>query len=72
MLDDALGHFLVQITRRCGAQRIAEPEAIVRLCGASATLKTVGGRTRCSKCGKKDTEVVAVSIHRIRARGFPR
>jgi hypothetical protein len=23
-LDDALGHFLVQITCKCGAQRIAE------------------------------------------------
>jgi len=37
-LDDALGHFRVQITCKCGAQRIAEPEALVRLCGSSATL----------------------------------
>jgi len=30
--------FRVQITCKCGAQRIAEPEALVRLCGSSATL----------------------------------
>jgi len=50
-LDDALGHFLVQITCKCGAQRILEPEALARLCGASATLEAVGRRMRCSKCG---------------------
>jgi len=41
-LDDALGHFLVQITCKCGAQRIAEPDALARLCGSSATLEAVG------------------------------
>jgi hypothetical protein len=68
-LDDALGHFLVQITCKCGASRIAEPEALARLCGSSATLEAVGRRMRCSKCGKKGAEVVAVSIPRIRGRG---
>jgi len=68
-LDDALGHFLVQITCRCGAQRIAEPEALVRLCGASASLEDVGRRMRCSKCGKKNAEVVAIAIPRLRGRG---
>ncbi len=71
-LDDALGHFLVQITCECGAQRIAESEALARLCGSSATLEAVGKRMRCSKCGTKGAEVVAVSIPRIRGRGFPR
>jgi len=71
-LDDALGHFLVKITCTCGAHRIAEPEALSRLCGASATLEAIGKRMRCSKCGTKGAEVVAVSIPRIRGRGFPR
>jgi hypothetical protein len=33
-LNDALGHFRVQITGKCGAQRMAEPEALARLCQA--------------------------------------
>jgi len=27
-LDDALGHYLVQISCKCGARRIAEPEVL--------------------------------------------
>jgi hypothetical protein len=65
-LDDAFGHFLVQITCKCGARRIAEPEALTRLCGPSATLETVSRRMRCSKCGTRGAEVVAVSVPRIR------
>jgi len=68
-LDDAVGHFLVQITCKCGAQRIADPEALARLCGASATLEAVGRRMRCSKCGAKGAEVVAIAIPRLRGRG---
>jgi hypothetical protein len=41
-----------------GAQRIAEPEALTRLCGSSATLEAVGKRMRCSKCGTKGAEVI--------------
>ena len=52
-LDDAVGHFLVQITCKCGAQRIADPEALARLCGASATLEAVGRRMRCRSAGRK-------------------
>jgi hypothetical protein len=68
-LDDALGHFLVQITCKCGAQRIAEPQVLTRLCGASATLETVSRRMRCSKCGRAVAEVIAISVPRIRGRG---
>jgi hypothetical protein len=68
-LGDALGHFLVQITCRCGAQRIAEPEVLARLCGSSATLEAVSRRMRCSKCGKKGAEVVAVARPRPRGGG---
>lgn len=67
-LDDGLGHFLVRITCRRGAHRIADPKAITRLCGPSATLETVGKRMRCSKCGAKGAEVLAVPIPRIRGR----
>jgi hypothetical protein len=69
-LDDALGQFHVQITCKCGAHRVAEPEALARLCGPSATLETIARRMRCSKCGTKGAEVVAVSIPRPRGRGF--
>lgn len=71
-LDDAVGHFLVRITCRCGAYRIAEPQALAPLCGASATLEAVARRMRCSKCGTRGAEVVAISIPRPRGRGFPR
>ena len=71
-LNDALGQFHVQITCKCGSQRIVEPEALARLCGWSATLEAVGKRMRCSKCGTKGAEVVAVSIPRVRGRGFRR
>jgi hypothetical protein len=71
-LDDAFGHFLVKISCRCGAHRIAEPEALARLCGRSATLEAVGKRMKCSKCGTKGAEVVAVSIPRLRGKGFAR
>jgi hypothetical protein len=56
-LDDALGHFLVQITCKCGARRIAEPEVLARLCGSSAMLEAVARRMRCSKCGTKGAGV---------------
>lgn len=71
-LDDALGQFLVRITCECGAHRVAEPEVLARLYGASATLEAVGRRMRCSKCGVRGAEVVAVSIPRPRGRGIRR
>jgi len=57
-LDDAPGHFLVQITCRRGAQPTAEPEVLVRLCGSSAILDAAGRRMRGSKCGTKNAEVL--------------
>lgn len=71
-LDDALAQFLVRITCKCGAYRIAEPEALVRLCGSSATLEAVSKRMRCSKCGAKGAELVAIAIPRPRGKGFTR
>jgi hypothetical protein len=69
-LDDALGDFLVQITCKCGARRIAEPEALARLCGSSATLQAVGLRMRCSRCARKAAETVAVA--NSRPQGVPK
>jgi hypothetical protein len=60
-LDDALGDFLVRVTCPCGASRHIEPEALARIAGRSATLAKFAARPRCSQCGKKVAEVVAVT-----------
>ena len=65
-LDDALGHFRVRITCKCGAARECEPEALARIAGPSATLESVSKPMRCSKCGAKGAEVVAIAIPRPR------
>ena len=65
-LDDAFGMFLVRISCKCGAERTYKPDALARLCAASATLDAVGKRMRCSRCGSKGAEVLAVSIPRPR------
>jgi hypothetical protein len=54
----------------CGAGREIEPEALARLIGWRITLKELALRMRCSKCGKKAAEVVAVA--RPRPRGVPK
>lgn len=71
-LDDAVGHFLVRITCKCGAQRIAEPDVLARLCGRNATLEAVSRRMRCPNCGTRGAEVVAVSVPRLGGNGFNR
>jgi hypothetical protein len=50
--------------------REIEPEALARLVGWSVTLKELALRMRCSKCGKKAAELVAVA--RPRPRGVPK
>jgi hypothetical protein len=68
-LDDALGMFDVRITcKKCGAQRSCKPSALARLCGSSATLESVSHRMRCSICGTKNAEVVAMATPRPRGR----
>jgi hypothetical protein len=69
-LDDCFGQFLVRVSCKCGASRHIEPEALARLVGWSATLEKVAQRMRCSHCGKKAAEVVAVA--RPRPRGIPK
>src|SRR5690348_14177589 len=70
-LDDCFGQFLVRVVCDCGALRQIAPEALVRLVGwEKMTLKELATRMRCSQCGKKVAEVVAVA--RPRPRGVPK
>jgi hypothetical protein len=69
-LDDCFGQFLVRVACDCGACREIEPEALARLLGWKVTLKELALRMRCSRCGKKAAEVVAVA--RPRPRGVPK
>jgi hypothetical protein len=68
-LDDCFGQFLVRVTCPCGASRHVEPEALARLVGWRVTLATLAARMRCSQCGKKVAEVVAVARPRPRGSG---
>jgi hypothetical protein len=67
-LDDCFEDFLLRITCPCGASRHIEPEALARIAGRSVTLAALAQRMRCSQCGKKVAEVVAVA--RPRPRGI--
>ena len=65
-LDDVFGQFLVRVICDCGAVREIEPEALARVVGWKVTLKELAPRMRCSRCGKKAAEVVAVARPRPR------
>ena len=69
-LDDALGDFIVRVTCPCGTSRHIEPEALARIAGRSVTVARLSTRMRCSRCGKKVAEVVAVA--RPRPRSVPK
>jgi hypothetical protein len=69
-LDDCFGMFLVRVSCACGTSRYIEPEALARLVGWATTLKELAPRMRCSQCGKKAAEVVAVA--KPRPRGIPK
>ena len=66
-LDDCFGDFLVRVVCDCGACREIEPEALARLVGWKITLREPALRMRCSRCGRKAAEVVAVARPRPRA-----
>jgi hypothetical protein len=51
----------VRVTCPCGSSRHIEPEALARLVGRKVTLAALATRMRCSQCGKKVAEVVAVA-----------
>jgi hypothetical protein len=69
-LDDCFGDFLVRVICECGACREMPPQALARLVGWKITLNELALRMRCSRCGKKAAEVVAVA--RPRPRGVPK
>ena len=69
-LDDCFGRSLVRVSCGCGAVREIEPEALARLVGWKVTLKELAQRMRCSRCGRKAAEVVAVA--KPRPRGVPK
>jgi len=69
-LDDCFGQFLVRVTCKCGAVRDITPQALARLVGWSLTLEALAQRMRCSHCGERAAEVVAVA--RPRPRGVPK
>jgi hypothetical protein len=69
-LDDCFGDFLVRVICPCGAVREIPPQSLARLVGWKVTLKELAPRMRCSRCGKKGAEVVAVA--RPRPRGVPK
>ena len=69
-LDDCFGMFLVRVICKCGASRDIPPEALARIAGWTTTLEALAPRMRCSKCGAKGAQVVAVA--QPRARGFPK
>jgi hypothetical protein len=71
-LDDCFGDFLVRVTCPCGTSRHIEPEALAQIAGRSVTLAKLAVRMRCSNCGKKVAEVVAVARPRPRERGWRR
>ena len=68
-LDECLGDSLVRVTCPCGVSRHIEPEALARLVGRKAALST---RMRCSQCGKKVAQVVAVARPKPRGGGRSR
>lgn len=70
-LDDCFGLFLVRVTCMTSKTwRDVDPEALARIAGWSATFEQLAPRMRCSKCGAKDAELVAVA--QPRPRGVPR
>ena len=69
-LDDAFGDFVVRVICPCGAVREIPPQSHARIVGWKVLLKDLAPRMRCSSCGKKAAEVVAVA--RPRPRGIPK
>ena len=68
-LDDCFGDFLVRVVCECGACREIQPQALARIVGWKMRLKEFALPMRCSRCGRKAAEVIAVA--RPRPRGVP-
>ena len=59
-LDDCFGQFPVRVSYSCGSVCEIEPGVLARLVGWSVTLKELALRMRCSQCGRKASEIVAL------------
>jgi hypothetical protein len=66
-LDDCFGQFLVRVTCKCGTVREITPEALAHLVGWSTNLESLAQNKRCSPCGEKAADVVAVAKSRPRS-----
>ena len=69
-LDDCFGDFQVRVVCECGACREIQPQALARLVGWKMTLRELALRMRCSQCGKKAAEVIAIARPRPRVEPF--
>jgi DNA-directed RNA polymerase subunit RPC12/RpoP len=69
-LSDAFGQVLVDVRCSCGYSRLINPEALAPRVEWEAPLESLKDRMRCSQCGKKAADVVAVS--EPRPRGVPK
>jgi hypothetical protein len=65
-LGDCFGMFSVRVTCACGEQREIDPHALALRLGWAITLEDLAQRLRCSKCGARPAEVVAVAKPRPR------
>ncbi len=62
--------WLVDVRCKCGRSGWKKPEALAQKAGWDATLESLQQRLRCTKCGQKGMEVVAIS--EPRPRGIPK
>ncbi|MDB6161026.1 MAG: hypothetical protein JWO04_4732 [Gammaproteobacteria bacterium] len=69
-LNDEGGSFLVNVRCKCGYACWIKPKQLARRFGWGATLASLAPRMRCSKCGTKAAQVVAVA--EPRPRGIPK
>jgi translation initiation factor 2 beta subunit (eIF-2beta)/eIF-5 len=66
-LSDEFGQYTLILTcSACGYERATTPKILGQLCGWDARLDEVAKRLRCSKCGKKQCTVRAVSAQKPR------
>ena len=59
-----------RVVRECSACREIQPQALARPARLEGDLRELALRMRCSRCGRKAAEVVAVA--RPRPRGVPK
>jgi len=64
-LSDEFGQYLLVIKcAGCAHERRANPNLLAHICGWDAKLADLEKRLRCSKCGKKGSEIRAIEIQK--------